>query len=101
MRDEVTCRSYVDHLVAEHRRLHVMLREMRNAIVRSVEPGEDPSFARVVQILKQLYAELKQHFAGEDAGGCLEEAVSRCPRLSTDAKRIEAEHPAILAEVND
>jgi hypothetical protein len=47
-----------------------------------------------------LYDELKQHFAEEDAGGCLEEAVCHCPRLAAEAKRIEAEHPAILAEVN-
>jgi hemerythrin len=94
-------RSYVDHLGAEHRRLHKMLSDMRFAIASSVEPDEDPSFSSVVRILRQLYQELEHHFSEEDAGGCLEEAVCHCPRLSTGAKRIGSEHPAILAEVND
>jgi hemerythrin len=101
MHDDDNCRSYIDHLAAEHRRIHRMRREMQSAIVDSVVPDEEPSFAYVVRILTRLREELEKHFSEEEAGGCLEEAVCRCPRLAADAKRIETEHPAILAEIND
>jgi len=100
MRDDEESRCYVDHLVAEHRRLHAMLREMRAAIVGSIEPDGDPSFAKVAQVLGKLHGELEHHFAEEEKGGCLDEAVSRCPRLSPEARAIKAEHPEILAEID-
>ena len=100
MWDDDECRCYFDHLLAEHRRLHSMLREMRAAIVNSTKPDGEASFAEVAQTLQRLHRELEHHFAQEEAGGCLDEAVSRCPRLSGEAKRVEAEHPDILAEVN-
>lgn len=99
MRDDHECRCYVDHLVAEHRRLHMLLRQMRAAIAQSVGPDEQPSFGEVTRVVKRLRDELKEHFAEEDGGGCLEEAVSRCPRLAGEAARIEKEHPQLLAGI--
>lgn len=100
MYENCECRCYVDHLIAEHRRLHKLLRQMRAAIVRSVQIDSDPSFDELLQILARLRDELEQHFAQEAAGGCLEEAVSRCPRLAPEAQRIEAEHPQILTDLD-
>jgi hypothetical protein len=91
---------YTDHVLAEHRRLHAMLRDMRAAIVHSTGPDEPQSFAHVSSILQRLQDELRHHFAEEEGGGCLDEAVSRCPRLSDEVKRVEAEHPEILAEID-
>lgn len=100
MRTDDECRCYINHIVAQHRRLHAMLREMRDAIVGSVQPDETPSFGRIVRVLVKLREELEQHFAQEEGGGCLDEAVSRCPSLSSEVKRIEAEHPKILAQLD-
>lgn len=100
MRTDDQCLCYVNHIVAQHRRLHFMLRQMRHAIVESVQPDETPSFAAIVRILTQLREELERHFAEEEAGGCLDEAVSRCPSLSAEAKQIEAEHQEILAQID-
>jgi len=100
MRDDPDCRCYVSHLIAEHRRLHVLLRHLRMEMAHSLAPDEQPSFAGVQRVLTKLRQELKHHFAQEDAGGCLDEAVSRCPRLAGEAQRIEAEHPQILAELD-
>jgi hypothetical protein len=44
--------------------------------------------------------ELEHHFAEEESGGCMEEAVARCPALSAEADRIEAEHPELLHDVD-
>ena len=100
MRDDQECRCYVDHLIAEHRRLHSLLRQMRAEIAHSVVPDEQPSFNGVARVLARLREELEQHFAQEEGGGCLDEAVSRCPRLAGEAKRIEAEHSQVLAEID-
>jgi hypothetical protein len=100
MRDYEECRPYIDHLLAEHRRLHRLIQQTRDMIVQSGGPDGDSSYADVAKVLRNLRSELEQHFAEEEAGGCLEEAVSRCPRLSQDARRVEAEHPELLAEVD-
>ena len=100
MRDYEECRPYIDHLLAEHRRLHRLIQQTRDMIVQSGGPDGDSSYADVAKVLRNLRSELEHHFAEEEAGGCLDEAVSRCPRLSQDARRVEAEHPELLAEVD-
>jgi hypothetical protein len=94
------CRCYVDHLLAEHKRLHRMLRGARNAIMPlSAAAGNVPALD-IVKLLGEVRHELEQHFAEEEGGGCLEEAVSRCPSLSDEARRIEAEHPRLLESID-
>lgn len=98
IRDE--CRVYVDHIIAEHRRLHRMLRTARAAIVASHSPDRDAQPEDIARILRQVREELAHHFREEEAGGCLEEAVSRHPSLATEEQRIEAEHPQLLEAVD-
>jgi len=100
MRDYNECRPYVDHLVAEHRRLHALLRQTRGSIVGSSSPDRDTSSEEVAAVLRRLREELAHHFTEEEEGGCLDEAVSRCPRLSPDVRRIETEHVDLLAKVD-
>jgi hypothetical protein len=100
MRDYEECRPYVDHLLAEHRRLHRLLGQTRAAIVGSGCPDRDATWVDVKRVLLLLRNELAQHFAEEEAGGCLDEAVSRCPRLSGEARRLEADHTELLAEID-
>src|SRR5690349_5290104 len=100
MRAYDECHCYVNHLIAEHRRLHRMLRLARNAIC---PPGSSESVpgTDIVKLLGEVRAELEHHFAEEEGGdGCLEEAVSRCPSLSDDARRIESEHPRLLEDID-
>lgn len=77
-----------------------MLRLARTAIVGSGGPDRDATCADVVRVFRQVREELEHHFAQEEAGGCLEEAVSRCPSLSAEVRRIEAEHPQLLDNVD-
>ena len=100
MRTYDECRCYVDHLISEHRRLHRMLHQAHHAIVGAHGPDRDASSADVVRVLRQVRDELEHHFAQEEGGGCLDEAVSRCPGLSAESRRIEAEHPQLLAGVD-
>lgn len=100
MRDYEECRPYIDHLQAEHRRLHHMIQQARGAVIQSGGPDHDASVADILRILRNMREELAHHFAEEEAGGCMDEAVSRCPRLAAEVQRIEAEHPELLAQLD-
>jgi len=93
MREDSECRSYVNHLLSEHRRLHHLLRDARRALAAD---GVRMSPTECAKVLCRVRDELRSHFAEEEEGGCLAEAVSRCPALSTEARTIEAQHPALL-----
>jgi len=98
MRTYEDCKTYVDHLLAEHRRLHRLLLDTRKLIALA-DSGTGDWAAKVVGLLRELRQELQSHFREEEEGGCLDEAVSFQPQLSADVKRIEAEHPQMLTEV--
>lgn len=100
MRDYEECRPYVVHLQAEHRRLHQMIRQTRAAVIQTGGPDRDASVEDVLHVLRIMREELAKHFQEEEAGGCMDEAVSRCPRLSAEVERIEAEHPELLAQLD-
>lgn len=94
MRDYEDCRPYVQHVYAEHRRLHRMLQEARAAIRQCSPEERNP---RILEVLRRIRSELQQHFAEEEGGGCMDEAVCRCPSLGGELHRIEEEHPELLA----
>jgi hypothetical protein len=43
-----------------------------------------------------LREQMRLHFAKEAAGGVIEEAVARLPRLAREAAAVEREHPELL-----
>jgi iron-sulfur cluster repair protein YtfE (RIC family) len=96
-REDTESRSYVNHLLSEHRRLHHLLRDARRALAVS---GVRKSPAECVEVLGRVRDELRSHFADEEEGGCLAEAVSRCPSLSAETRAIEAQHPALLMRLD-
>lgn len=100
MRDE-ECRPYVEHLRQEHRRLHDVLAQTDRSLA---EAGRSPDFGReareIAQRLSNLRDELNHHYAEEEAGGCLEEALLRCPSIAPEVKRVQAEHPALKQEMD-
>jgi hypothetical protein len=46
--------------------------------------------------LKLLGDDLRRHFVEEEEGGCLEEAVSRCPSVAPQADALQGQHAALL-----
>lgn len=92
--------SFVSNLLAEHRRVDSMLREAWSAVVQSRGPDIDASSADVALILRRVRNDLARHFAEEEAGGCLEEAVTKCPRFSPDETRILSEHSELLGRLD-
>jgi len=101
MRDLQDCLPYVKHLHMEHRRLNEVLRRISGLFAPADSQQSSNIPTQLVGSLADLRAELSHHFAAEESGGCMEEAVSRCPGLSPDAKKVEAEHVVLLQKLDD
>ena len=100
MRTHSECGAFVDHLRLEHRHL----REAVRGTVVAIEAwrranGHAERGEIVFDQLHLLRDQIVNHFREEESGGCMEEAVSRCPSISLDAKAVEAEHPILHAEL--
>lgn len=95
--DEATGgRAYFHHLLVEHGRLNKRLLEIGHEVGDLCQDGRtQDSLAHLARQLTDLRQELQAHFAEEEAGGCLEEAVTRCPSLGIESKAILAEHPRL------
>lgn len=94
MRDFFDGNTYINHLLAEHHRLHKLVHHA------AVDFRTRPAQVDMVGDLGEIRRELQRHFAEEEEGGCLEEAVSRCPRISPSAEHIKDEHPFLMQELD-
>src|SRR5262245_45018033 len=101
MRGECGDYAYVNYMQAEHRRLDDLIRRTLQALQVWEENDDASGTQPLIAGLSAIRQELAQHFAEEEAGGCLEEAVARCPSLSGEAKRIQAEHGRLVDSVDD
>lgn len=97
MRDFRECQAFVDHLRSEHQQIHQAVVNVEREL-RAADPPCDPN--RVRTCLQRLRDVLAQHFAEEEEGGCLEQAISCAPRLSQEVADIEKEHATILKLVD-
>jgi len=92
---------YSVHLRTEHRRLDGAVESIKRAWPESTDAAQSPASNKpTIDALVNLRAELARHFHDEESGGCLEEAVCRCPSLGDEANRIEGEHGPLLAELD-
>lgn len=53
----------------------------------------------IIDQLSALRDELSRHFAEEEDGGCIEEAVCRCPSMSREAQQLELQHETLLDQL--
>jgi len=72
---------------------------MRRVLASWNEPGA--WLERLPERLQELRRELVAHFGEEEAGGCVEEAVARCPALSGEARHLETEHRELVSELDE
>jgi hypothetical protein len=103
------CGAMLGHIQQEHRHLNSAIREIRNRFSQLPANSKTPSAPTdVLPMLQRLRTELDEHFAEEEAGGCFEEAATRCPSLLSQVKAITAQHrelipmfDAVLTRAND
>src|SRR5207302_506991 len=93
--------TFVDHLLAEHRRLDHMISQTLAILPNWEEPSSPGWTERMLTGLQSIRRELSQHFQEEESGGCLEEAVVRCPALSKDVTRAKQEHSRLLQDLDE
>ena len=94
------CRPYLEHLHDEHRHIQQLVQVIQSEFFQGdpCRVGHDVR-ARLPERLSELADVLQHHFAEEEAGGCIEEAVSRLPSLSTQARELEHEHTVLLSSL--
>jgi hypothetical protein len=87
------------HVLAEHRDLYCKMTAIRSAFAVAQVPTRE----QVLQLetaVRCLREHLQHHFAQEEAGGFLEEAIARMPRLASAATAILSQHPELLCELD-
>lgn len=90
--------AFLDHLCAAHGRLG----NLRHAVVDYLERlPPNSGLEGVAERLRELHAELVQHFRQEEEGGCLEEGVFYCPRLGQRLAELEREHDWLLGSLEE
>ncbi len=93
--------AFVDHMQAEHRRLEQLMRRTLAALPSWEEADTAEWLPRMTSGLTAIRIELAHHFRTEELGGCLEEAVARCPQLSPEVEKIEREHDKLLQHLDE
>ena len=87
------------HVLAEHRDLFHLLLSVRSALANASPPTPDRR-SDVLDSMHHLRDHLADHFAQEEQGGFLEEAVARIPRLSAAVQSILGQHSLLLANLD-
>jgi hypothetical protein len=93
------CRAYVAHLRLEHSHIDQSLVELQHLIDETIRARMFS--AEILPRLTQLREQLVHHFREEEDGGCLEEALSRSPRLGTDVRILLDEHSQFVKSLDD
>ena len=87
------------HIAAEHRGLERRAIQLAQLVRRPIEVAAlPPALAELTTNLRELRDLLRSHITEETAGGYLEEAVARVPRLARDADAVERQHPDLLRD---
>jgi hypothetical protein len=92
--------AYLTQLQAEHQRLHEHLRRIEERWLDCELSQLQQVVTEVIGELVTLRSELASHFEEEESGSFLDEAVSRQPSLSDEARRLESEHGELLQTVD-
>jgi len=82
------------HILVQHRDLHRLVQTVREAL------GPPRRAGAVRDAARALRDHLAVHFAQEEQGGFMEEAIARIPRLSAAVTHVLRDHPDLLAELD-
>jgi hypothetical protein len=89
--------AYATQLRSEHQAVKQCLARIERQFQRCREGlGSKAGNDALISSLADLRAELAHHFAEEEAGGCLEEAVTHMPCLGRDEAELEHEDAKLL-----
>jgi len=91
------CGALLERIQLEHHELNRALIVVRHRLATlKAERKLGPMPADVVESLTGFRTLLADHFATEEAGGCLEELAARAPSAVAQVRQIEVEHRELL-----
>lgn len=94
--------AYVAGFKAEHRELHGVLHKAEQAWRACEANGCRPADrCELCEAMVDLKDHLVHHFAQEEDGGYLEEALTAAPRLGATADKLLAQHPLLLVHCEE
>ena len=85
-------RARLDEIRAQHRSLKALLLSLEEAIARCAATPSGEASATALQRVTELEVQLPAHFAFEEAGGYLADALAAAPRLSRKAAHLMGDH---------
>ena len=96
------CTAYLRHLQAEHHRLNCALTEICHRFHElNCSAVTQPILSSLIDRLEELLMELRNHFAEEEGGGSLDEAVARCPSMGPRTSELMHEHPELAGRLDN
>ncbi|MCH5372764.1 MAG: hemerythrin domain-containing protein [Planctomycetes bacterium] len=94
--------AFTSHLRSEHRLLRESLEHVQQRWNKSRRRQlSSRDIDELADSLAELRAVLAHHFAEEESGGCIEEAVTHAPQLSRKASQLEHEDSSLLQQLDD
>lgn len=92
--------AYIEGVRADHQELRNLVRGIERQLNAAEAAGWAKNEAQVVlTAIDELGRHLREHFAEEEAGGYMEEALALAPRFGPQAERLLKEHPTMLQQV--
>lgn len=98
MFDHDDCRAYIDHVRLQFRHLHQMVDQLKVQLVEAYRLPVAREDAR--HLIADIADKFGAYVAEERGGGCLDEAVCRCPRLAPQEQEISLQYPRIQETID-
>ena len=86
---------------AEHREMRQLVVALRDAINHRNRPWSREVAREAVEAVEAMRVHLHHHFAQEEAGGYLEQALAMAPRFHDEAQTLLAQHAAMLHYIDE
>ncbi len=94
--------SYLEQVRAEHYGLEQVLHQLTETMATAQAQQWPASSTRhLVVLLTELINQMECHFAQEEVGGYMEEALSRAPRFSAQVAVLLRQHAEFANELRD
>lgn len=97
--EKTTVTFLVHQLHAEHGKLHQSLAEIRNQFDACQKEAGPVKAKCLADLIQRMQTHIEAHFAHEERGGWLEEAVVRAPHLSHRLTLLEKQHTTLRSQI--
>lgn len=85
---------------AQHREMRRLVQKLRH-VLNHERPWSRELAKKAVAAIEALVVHLNEHFAQEEEGGYLEQALAVAPRFSDEAKDLLAQHGMMLQQIGE